>query len=457
MNMKFASDFGFSVSNDGFENSRALQRAVEGGGDVYVSIPGIYDIAEKIVLGDDTAIYFCAGAYLRRVNNPQGNSYIFINSGAYTRTYNKNIKLQGLRLICNNVVSLDKEVGESGIILGLRGHLSFFYVKNLVVNDFECLDLPAKDFGIHVCTFENVLLENLRIEGMKDAVHFGRGSKFVVRHGLFKTYDDPIALNGHDYVTSNPELGWIENGLIEDCYDLNADTTVGYFCRILAGAWSDWREGMLVQRSDTVVSNNRLYRVFMPVDGKVYRSVTRPTHERGEKEYDGFIWSVVQEGALYSAGCRNITFKNIYLQKNRNIAFSIHFDKDNWSRSYYPGAIAPVQENLTFENVVVESECINQLLHSVTPVDNVRFINCTLKNNALKFSNIQEDGIEYVTTNLLFSGTKFKKEIPSFITCEQGTCVNVCISNTMNEDFSTGTVGDVRIKYSDIQLTKKDL
>ena len=37
------------------------------------------------------------------------------------------------------------------------------------------------------------------------------------------TFDDAIALNAHDYATSNPELGWIENGVIENCHDLNAE------------------------------------------------------------------------------------------------------------------------------------------------------------------------------------------------------------------------------------------
>lgn len=450
--MKIAANFGFKTTNDGLTNARALQKAVEGGGDIYIDEPGVYEIADQVVLGDNTSLYFCAGSRLKRMKNPEENGYVFVNSGAYTKTYNTNIKIIGLHLICNDVISARKKGSSQRVILGLRGHCSFFYVKNLEIRNFECYDLPAGDFGIHVCTFENVLLENLRIEGMKDAVHFGRGSKFVVRHGLFRTYDDPIALNGHDYVTSNPELGWIENGLIEDCYDLNADATVGYFCRILAGAWTDWYEGMVVQRSDTVVSNNRLYRVYMPVDGKKYISHTRPTHEKGEKEYDGIVWAVVQEGALYGAGCKNIHFKDIYLQKNRAIAFSIHFDKDEYSRSYYPNAASPIQENLLFENVVVEAEKIPRLLWSISPVDNVRFINCSLKNNAIHFDNIDEEGICYPTTSLLFSGTKFKEELPLFIRCEEGTSTKVCVVNSMNDDVCAKVEGDVSIRTADILL-----
>ncbi|MBP3422242.1 MAG: hypothetical protein J6K86_00595, partial [Clostridia bacterium] len=219
--------------------------------------------------------------------------------------------------------------------------------------------------------------------------------------------------------------------------------------------WTDWRAGMVVQRSDTVVSNGRLYRVYMPVDGKQYVSYTQPTHEQGEKEYDGFVWAVVQEGATYGAGCRNIHFKDIYLQKNRSIAFSIHFDKDEYSRSYYPYSTSPVQENLTFENIVVEAEKIPRLLWSISPVDNVRFINCTLKNNSVHFDNILEKGICYPTTNILFSGTKFKEEIPTFVRCEEGASASLCVSDSMNRGFASKLEGDVIVRASDVVLEKK--
>ena len=236
--MKIAADYGFNVSNNGFENACALQRAVLGGGEILISEPGIYEIADQVLLDDDTTLRFCEGSYLKRVDNPNGNGYVFINRGAYTKTYNENIFIGGLKLICNGIISSPEMKSSSRRIFGLNGHCSFFYVKNLTIRDFECLDLPKQNYCIHICTFENAKVENICVKGMKDAVHFGRGKHFSVRHGKFCTFDDPIALNGHDYITGNPELGWIEDGVIEDCYDLNADSTTGYFCRILAGAWT---------------------------------------------------------------------------------------------------------------------------------------------------------------------------------------------------------------------------
>ena len=453
--MKLAADYGFNVKNDGFANVVALQNAVLGGGEILIDEPGIYEIADQILLDDDTTLRFCEGAYLKRTENPEENGYVFINRGAYTRTYNENIAIIGLRLICNGVISSPKTECSKKVILGLNGHCSFFYVKNLTIRDFECMDLPKYNYCIHICTFEDIVLENLHVEGMKDAVHLGRGKRFVIRHGIFRAFDDPIALNGHDYITGNPELGWIEDGVIEDCLDLNADSTTGYFCRLLAGAWTDWYEGMLVQRSDTVVSDGMMYRVFMPGDGKTYCSVTRPTHKTGEKEYDGIVWAAMQDDVTYTAGCRNIHFKDIRLQKTRPVAFSIHFDRNEWSRSYYPDAEIPVQENITLENIVSEAEELPVLIWSLSPVDRVCLKNCTLKNNFVRLGRLRAQGIVYPTMDLTLDGTKFESELPLMVQCPPGRSVDLHVMNSQNENFASEVMGEVRICESDIPLGKR--
>ena len=142
------------------------------------------------------------------------------------------------------------------------------------------------------------------------------------------------------------------------------------------------------------------------------------------------------------------------MQKNRAIAFSIHFDKDEFSRSYYPYAQAPIQENLLFENIVVQAERIPRLLWLISPVENVRFINCTLKNNYVHFDNIKEEGICYPTTNLLFSGTKFQEELPLLVYCEEGTRAKISIVNSMDTGIFSTMKGDVVVGSSDISLKK---
>ena len=332
-----AADFGFLPENSADENSAALQAIVNRGGDIVIDVPGVYDLSETIRLGDDVSLRFGAGVYVRRAlaaDGTQRQGYVFVNRGAYERTYNKNISITGLHLIASGMEPSYENQTESDMVTGLRAHLAFFYVRNLTIRDFELLDLGRCAFGIQICTFENAILENIHIEGGKDAVHFGKGSKFVVRHGLFRTFDDPIALNAHDYATSNPQMGWIENGVIEDCYDLDQESTTGFFCRILAGSWGDWTEGMVVRHSDSVVSDGRVYRVCMKPDGQTYISKTRPTHTDGAAELDGITWVMVQDDdPIYNCGCRNIHFKDIFLEKKRPVAFSVHFDHDKWSRS----------------------------------------------------------------------------------------------------------------------------
>ena len=445
--------YGFLPENDSDTNARALQEAVSQRGTIRIDRPGIYDISETILLDDDTTVIFGAGVYLRRAKSADGTqhaSYVFINRGAYTRTYNQNIQILGLHLICNGM-----EASTGPRIPGLRGHLSFFYAKNITVRDFECLDLLAGCFCIHVCTFENLIVENVHIEGRKDAVHLGRGSKFVIRHGIFRTFDAPIALNAHDYASSNPQMGWIENGLIEDCYDLDQPDTVGFFCRILAGSWCDWTPGMQVQNSDSVIHNGRLYRVLMAPDGKVYTSHTPPTHTEGAMDLDGIHWVMVQDDhPIYNCGCRNIHFKHNFLEKQRPIAISIHFDHDNWSRSVYPNSPAPVQEDLIFENIYFLND-IPRLIWSITPVNSIKLINSVLKNSAVELEGLDIPGLEYGKTHILLSGTTFKGEgeQPVAICQDRRSATLKIVGSIQEKDSFVGTTqGDVKVLASDIPL-----
>jgi len=292
-------------------------------------------------------------------------------------------------------------------VYGLRGQLAFFHVRDVRISGFRCYDLGDEQFGIHVCTFEDLVIEDVVVKGLKDGVHLGRGKRFMIRDAVFETGDDAIALNAHDYSVSNPEIGWIEDGVIENIRDLeNSAKNDGYFCRILAGAWVDWQEGMMVRRSDTVVSEGRLYRVHSEPDGSLYRSVTRPTHEAGSVTLDGINWSAVQDDVLYTACVRNVTFRNISLLMPR-VSFSIHFDNDIYSRSYYPGAQIPKQEQLVLENVRVLHHAPLDFLRVATPVDVITMSQCSLRNNPIRFLDCSELN-EYGETHVNLIGCVFR-------------------------------------------------
>ena len=369
--------YGFSPTASGVENTNALQKAVDFGGSIGVSRSGTYSVAGTVYVGSNTSLIFGNGVYLKKVPERGPFSHVILNKGAKSRTYDQHIAIEGLHIIVNGV-----DARTFTDAYGLHGQLAFFYAKDVRIHGFRCLDLGAAQYGIQVCTFEDLLIDDVVIKGRKDGVHLGRGKRFSINHGVFQTFDDAIALNAHDYSTGNPELGWIENGVIQDCHDLNAEKTSGLFCRILAGAWIDWRPGMEVQQSDTVVSNGRLYRVQVEPDGRVYKSATRPAHTTGAMTLDGIKWGVVQNDVTYTAGVRNVVFRDIFLEKSRT-AFSIHFDNGKFSRSYYPGAQVPIQEHISFENVQVMHQ--NPFLNIATPVDVVAIVNSSFRNNRIQF------------------------------------------------------------------------
>lgn len=398
-----AAQYGFSPEATGIVNSRALQEAVNKTGTIVVNQPGIYKMAGTVTIGSNTSLIFGKDVFLKKVNEFGEFSHVLLNKGATTKTYDEHISVIGLNIIVNG---MDRPFRE---VFGLRGQLAFFYVKDLKIEGFRCLDLTKMQFGIHVCTFEDLVINDVVIKGDKDGIHLGRGKRFTISNGTFQCYDDAIALNAHDYATSNPELGWIEDGLIENCRDLNDDKApIGYFCRILAGAWTDWKPGMEVQQSDAVVSNGRIYRVQAKPDGRIYKSFTQPVHENGNRVLDSINWGMVQTYVTYTAGVRNVTFRNIALEKPR-IGFSIHFDNDKYSRSYYPGAQIPLQQHLVFDSIRVLYDKPVDFIAVHTPVDDITISNSTFNAGGISFagSNALKD---YRKTSIVITNCTFKKQ-----------------------------------------------
>lgn len=399
-----AFDYGFSPDASGIENAQALQRAVDVGGTITVSQPGTYNISATVYVGSDTSLVFGNGVFIKKVEEDGKFCHVLLNKGALSKTYDHRITITGLHILVNGVDNREFK------IYGLHGQLAFFYAKDIRIDRFRCLDLGPMQYGIHVCTFEDLIIDDVIIKGDKDGVHLGRGKRFTIRNGVFQTFDDAVALNAHDYSTGNPELGWIEDGIVEKCYDLDAEKTTGYFCRILAGGWIDWRPGMEVQQSDSVISNGRLYRVRAKPDGTVYRSMTPPTHENGTQVLDGISWGMVQNDVTYTAGVRNVTFRDIFLDKPRT-AFSIHFDNDQWSRSYYPGAAIPIQHQLSFDHICVTHHHPSTLLSIATPVDVVTITHSRIKNNPISFQG--NDAMpDYLRTQINMVGCVFGHDAP---------------------------------------------
>ena len=419
-----------STESSGWENKIALQELLNKGGTIRIEKLGTYEIEDTLYMKGNTHLILGKGVLLKRAASGIG-SFFLINRGAFTGDWDENITLEGLYLITNGV-----EARYNAAVYGLTGEVSFFRVKHLRVFDFTCMDLPVLSYGLHICTFEDIVLERLVIEGRKDAVHLGTGKHFVIRHGLFRTFDDPIALNAHDYAVANPQMGWIEDGLIEDCYDLADKDTTGYFCRILAGSWCDWQQGMEIQNSDTVVSNGRVYRAFQKPDGTVFKSMTAPTHTEGMCTLDGINWVMTQAEVVYNCGCRNLHFKDIHLKKQRDVALSIHFDHDVYSRSVYPGSEMPVQENIVFENVMVQNDTAC-LVRSITPVDVVKICNSVIGtkekgNSSIRLETLPGQEGKYGKTRILLQGNTCYGDPEQIVDCQDGREYELAACGNLN-------------------------
>ena len=183
---KYADKFGFLPENDAVANSEAFQRCLDGGGRIKVRKAGEYKLCRTIYLDSDTDLEFADGAVLSRAEDDEGVAarFVLLNRGALTREYNDNICIKGLQLKANGIDAGKGRPVDIPTIVGMCCHTGFFYVRNLVLDGYTFLDLPPNDFAIQICTFENAIVENVHIEGMKDAVHFGPGRNFIVRHGF---------------------------------------------------------------------------------------------------------------------------------------------------------------------------------------------------------------------------------------------------------------------------------
>ena len=326
-----AAAFGFLPNADAEVNARALQQAITEYETVTVSAPGVYDVAGSIRLPSDTHLFFAQGVVLRRLplKNKLSEGNLFVNEGAFTGTFDQNISVHGAHIVVNGVesaaISSDGDaktlLQTPNVINGLRGHIAFLYVRNVRIENVTITDLLSKDYGIQISDFEDAVIENIHVEGLKDGVHFGPGKRFVLRNARFRTGDDAIALNCADYSVSNPNFGTISDGLIENCTELPGSESA-LFIRILVGTARDWTRGMTVRHSDAVRTRSGMYRVVMRPDDAAYLSETEPCFHEAYKELDGIFWvrthiGYAKQQIPLSAGCRDVLFRNIMLENPR--------------------------------------------------------------------------------------------------------------------------------------------
>jgi polygalacturonase len=243
------------------------------------------------------------------------------------------------------------------------------------------------------------------IKGRKDGIHFGKGKRFKISNAVFQTADDAIALAAGDWVSANPEFGDIEDGVIENCHDIRIDHSVGAFAKVVASAWVDWREGIVLRHGDAVVSNGKVYRVLAAIDGKQYTSVTQPTFSEGMQVLDGIRWTFHGNDPIYTAVVRNVVFRNIHLESGRAFQFVCY--SNNYSHSYYKGAPMPIHRNITLDNVSVLDKVKKATILISSPIDVLNVRNSSLRNNSIDFGHSKDFDI-YPKTTVNLIGCTFE-------------------------------------------------
>ena len=432
------------------DNAAALQALFDlGGGTIYIDLPGIYDIGSCLEIGSNTSLICGKDVYLRKITTDSRGLLYNKSSQKTDGSFDTNITIDGLNVIINNIPN------GGHLIDGMRSHIGFRHAKYVVFKNVTCTDLTGQAFFSQWSQCENVIIDNLHVEGDKDAIHVSGGVKNLhISNCKFMTNDDCVGLNAHDYPTSSPEWGDIENVLIENCYDMaNPNQHGGLFVRMLSGSWNDWNNGGQYVHGDSVVSNGNVYVLVMTEGSTVYTSTSQPTHTKGYHTYpDGLQWRFVHSGAMYHCECKNVTVRSCYLLKDRSVAMATRYEQSYFSHSYDEGSHAIPHHNLIIDDI----HCIGTidvLLASLSPIDAVKIINSDINCNTMfSVSTIAEAYENNMETALnLLNNTYNMGGTAKAVTVSGNRHVTLTIDSSINiNNFDGDTTGNVTTKKNDL-------
>ena len=106
--------------------------------------------------------------------------------------------------------------------------------------------------------------------------------------------------------------------------------------RMLSGAWPDWRRGMSLRNGDSVRHGKNVYRVLLKDTGKSIVSTEAPVHRQGAwTDRAGLIFYHSQSDGAASATVRNVVFRSLRFQENRN-SFKAAWDFCPVNRAIHP-------------------------------------------------------------------------------------------------------------------------
>lgn len=353
-----AKDYGFSPTNTSSQNVIAMQNACEGGNKkVIVTIPGDYGMNGEVLMDSNTEIEFYEGVFINKTANV---GTLFINRGAYTRTYNENITLRGLTVKTNG---FEGQYDTTSPIYGVRGIVNFYYAKNIKIYDSECLDIGTVNWFFSFNRYEDVLVDNIKVAGNKDAMNWGNGKRCIIRNVWSSCYDDTLGINPFGYPQSSPEVGSIIDMFVENVYYKHnpAWPDGGRMFNFQMGTVSDWYSGKMILTGDIVNAGGNTYiAIGTPAAGVEVSSVTEPTIEVFDSVQttpENISWRIQKLNETTGrAQVENITFKNIKHDSNEMGVILTYFAGNDGtdSRTVHPDVSPldyPEAKNIKFDGL----------------------------------------------------------------------------------------------------------
>lgn len=413
--------FGFSPTASAEQNVIALQAAVSGGGLIVIHTPGTYELNDTILLDSDTKLICTSGVVFKKVA-PYCN--VLLNRGALTKEYNEDITIDGLEICVNGFEA------EPSLVHGLRAQLGFFYIRNLNIRNFKCLDGQSYQFLIYIVTWEHLRIENVELAGDKDGIKLSNGHDAIINDVNLNTYDDGLSLCGTDYPSVCVEAGDVYNVRCTNIHDQQYKNIFGRTFLILTGSWADYQNGNEYGSGDFCLSQGKLYQCVNK-GGFLGIASSPPSHDNGiSAGSDKISWRFVQSCSFLQTNVYNITFDNCVFEKSGNIIAnwitpSWHYRKFNGvHRPFYPGTEKHSRSwGISVCNCRINAKAPQVLVNLMGNMNDLSISNCYFSNPQITVLNVDEESsnekLIMSINNCIFNTVKndCRQELPDHQNC----------------------------------------
>lgn len=453
----YASSYGFLPTSTGLENKIALQAALDEGGHIFVSVPGIYEIDNTVFIGDNTTLEFCPGCTLKKVATGASNyfSQIFCSKSVKDATMssrNKNIKIIGNGLNLN----INGQDNKGGMTYKyMLAEICLFQVDNFEVSGLTVDDLtPAyQQYFFEMLNCNDGYVHEIDLKNYsKDGIDIVCSKRIHIKNYKSNTGDDAIFI-GYGWLEFTPLLGDTEDILIENWERYHSSIAAGNSALIATASWDEWMSGRQYGGGvgDAAESCSYLGNVYRKVTTGTQTASVAPTHTYGEVTgADGINWRFIAASSEKSANVRRVTFKNcsgfadrdfirgsyqdktVQANVNQAIISNLVFDSCKWlpypsiantfnyfiDRGANYDVIKFIDCDININNYVNSNTCtFFKSLHSVTHtnylIDNLIIESCKIDSSNNGFPPVNMYGSNSIANNLTIKDSAILQKVVS--------------------------------------------